>query len=326
MYYKKLNHYYYTLQKSTFLPFPSIKTHINYYPLLRITILIKTSTTSLRQSSTSLFRDRTTQTNRPLLITILRRDSISIRDNTPRLVLRSLYDDSLDIASISVIVVGQIHNRSCIQGIATKENSMFVETFGEESVERGDVRHTSEVLGLGCFVGAYDCCARGEEVGGICAIVGGDDDVDFALWLDQRPEGHGGVAFTAIDELDFFLCVGEGGGRVLVKWVRVGSVKIAGYRAVGVEYNGLESLHQRLSVVLCGDGATVGVEEGGTGACYVADVVVVFDTYVGYGGYAVGQFGSEVCGLGEGVDVRVPGSEFVRSLLDDRLVKDNVKE
>jgi hypothetical protein len=95
---------------------------------------------------------------------------------------------------------------------------------------------------------------------------------------------------------------------------------------VGVENNGLKGLHQRLSVVLCGDGAAVGVEEGRTGACYVADVVVVFDTYVGYGGYAVGQFGSEVCGLGEGVDVRVPGSEFVRSLLDGKLARMNVKE
>jgi hypothetical protein len=77
-----------------------------------------------------------------------------------------------------------------------------------------------------------------------------------------------------------------------------------------------------LSVVLCGDGAAVGVEESGTGARYVADVVVVFDAFVGYGGYAVGQFGSEVGGLGEGVDVRVPGSEFVRSLFGWKVSQD----
>lgn len=65
------------------------------------------------------------------------------------------------------------------------------------------------------------------------------------------------------------MCVGERGGRILVKGVGVRSVEIAGDGAVGIEHNGLQSLNQRLGVVLCGNGAAVVVEESGTGACYV---------------------------------------------------------
>ena len=106
------------------------------------------------------------------------------------------------------------------------------------------------------------------------------------------------------------MCVGECSGRVLVEWGRVRSVKIAGDGAVGVEHDSLQSLNQGLGVVLCRNSAAVVVEKSGTGACYVAQVVVVLDAFAGYGRFAVGQLRSEVGGLSKGVDVRVPGSEL----------------
>ena len=81
-----------------------------------------------------------------------------------------------------------------------------------------------------------------------------------------------------------------------------------------------------MGVVLCRDGGAVVVEEGRTGAGYVADVVVVLDALASHGRCAVGQFGAEVGGLGEGVDIRVPGSEFVGSLLHDDVSQDNVRK
>lgn len=121
------------------------------------------------------------------------------------------------------------------------------------------------------------------------------------------------------------MCVCEGGGGVLVEGVGVRCVGVAGDGAVGVENDGLQSLDQRLGVVLCGNGGAVVVEEGGTGSRYVAYVVVVLDAFASHGGCAVGQFGSEVGGLGESVDIGVPRAEFVGSLLSSTLVRMKAK-
>ena len=126
-----------------------------------------------------------------MLISILSCDSIAISNDTRSLALRSLNNDSVNVRSIGVVVVRQIHHRGGINGIATKEHSMFVETGGEEGIKVRDVGHASESLGLGLLVRAYDGGARGEVIGSVCAIVGGNDDVYIALGLDQRPEGHG---------------------------------------------------------------------------------------------------------------------------------------
>lgn len=181
----------------------------------------------------------------------MRGNSIAVSNDTGSLGLAGLDNDSLDVGSVGVVVVGQVHNSSSIRGVAAKEDGMFVETCGKEDIKGGHERHARKACGLGLLVGANDGGARGEEVGCVCAIVGSDDDVDVALGLDQRPERHGRVAFTAIDNLNLGLCVGEGGGGVLVEGVRVGSVEIAGDRAVGVQDNGFKGLHQRLRVVSC---------------------------------------------------------------------------
>jgi hypothetical protein len=321
VYYEELfKHYYYSID--IYIIICSLTTeHVIAIPSLRITVLVETSTTSLRQGTTSLLHNRTSETNRPLRISILSNDSIAISNDTSSLLLGSLDNDSIDVGCISVIVVGKVDHSNGVRGVAAKEDGVFVEAFGEEGGEVRDEGHTSKSLSLSCFVGADDGGAGGEVVGGVCAIVGGDDDVDVAFGLDQGPEGHGRVAFTAIYNLDLLLCVGEGGGRVLVEGVGVRGVEIAGNGAVSVEDNSLQSLDQRLGVVLCRDSAAVVVEESGTGACYVAKIVVILDAFSGYIRLAVGQFGPEVGGLSEGIDVRVPRSEFERSLLNERLFK-----
>ena len=158
---------------------------------MRIAILVKTSSTSTRQRTPRLLHDRTSETNRPLLVAILSRNSIAVSNDTRSLALRSLNNHSVNVGGICVVVVGKVDHSSSINGIATEEYGMFVETGSEESIEVRDVGHASESLGLGLLVGSYDGSAGREVIGSVCAIVGGNDDVYIALGLDQRPEGHG---------------------------------------------------------------------------------------------------------------------------------------
>lgn len=189
--YKELfKHYYYSIDVYIIILFPYNWTRYCHVSL-RITVLVETSTASFGQGSASLLHYRTSETNRPLLISILSGDSIAIGDDTSSLLLRCLDNDSIDVGCISVIVVGEVDHSSGVRSVAAKEDGVFVEAFGEEGGEVRDEGHTSESLSLGCFVGADNSGAGGEVVGSVCAIVGSDNDVDVTLGLDQWPEGHG---------------------------------------------------------------------------------------------------------------------------------------
>lgn len=94
------------------------------------------------------------------------------------------------------------------------------------------------------MVCGYDGGAGGEIIGGVCAIVGGDYDIDVSFRLDEWPEWHCGISFSSVYDLDLRLSIRERRGRVLVERVRVGSVEISGDRAVGVEDDGLKCLSE----------------------------------------------------------------------------------
>ena len=104
-------------------------------------IFVQASLTLFGQVSRSLVRQGARQTSRPLLVTTLRRDEITITDHACDFFRRKAKLCGGHVAIVVVLRIGQEHDSDLGLVVAAEEEGLLVEVARDDHVRLGDGRH-----------------------------------------------------------------------------------------------------------------------------------------------------------------------------------------
>lgn len=285
--------------------------------LLSITILRKTSITPSGQTRAIGILDRASQAEGPILRPVLRRNFHAVGDHALRLGLQVLEFRRGFVGGEGVVDVGQVDDEHGIRFVAAEEGGALVQAFRDEGRDVGDVRHFGQPDCLRAEVGFADVGAVGEVVGGVGAVVVGDEHVDVAVRLDHRPDGDVLVAFAAVGEGEVGLCADEARAGVVVEGVRVDAEDVVDRGRLHEGDDAFQDAGEVVGAVRGRDLLAHAVEDVGACAEHVADVVVVFRAFGAVLGLAVAHVRAHVLRLRKGRYSSVPRAIFVGGEFED---------
>lgn len=175
----------------------------------------------------------------------------AVCDHRLRLVFGILQLESRLVAVVRNVDIGDVDDGELVRFIASEERRTLVQALGDEGLDGGDVRHARQVMVEALHVCGQDLRAVGEVVI-VRAVVVHQQNVDAARRLQERPDGVVLQRLATVDECELCLRpdgirrVWHRGGRVvLVEWVRVDGVFVAGQESVRL----VDNLRQVLSDV-----------------------------------------------------------------------------